>query len=166
VLDEAVLRIEDPLADLPMMPAEVYIPVPIHAASLERRAMSMVVDGTVVALGFVGFATVFVKLAPRILSAVSPATLGAFSALALVGIFLLYQLLFFTFSEATPGMRVARLALCTFTDDSPTRSAMRRRLGAMMLAAAPLGMGVLWMAVDGERLAWHDRMSRMYPREY
>lgn len=166
VLDEPVLRIEDPLADMAMMPAEVYIPVPVHAASLERRAMSMAVDGTLVALGFVAFATVFVKIAPQVLNGTKLATLGVTGAIALAAIFALYEMLFFSFSEATPGMRVARLALCTFTDDNPTRNAMRRRLGAMLLAAAPLGMGILWMAVDGERLAWHDRMSRVYPREY
>ena len=128
--------------------------------------MSMVVDGTLVALGLVAFATVFAKIAPGILTAVAPATLGVLAAVVLVGIFVLYQMLFFSLSDATPGMRVARLALCTFTDDNPTRSAMRRRVGMMLLAAAPAGMGVAWMAVDDERLAWHDRMSRMYPREY
>jgi hypothetical protein len=43
---------------------------------------------------------------------------------------------------------------------------MRRRLATTLLAAAPLGLGILWLAIDGERLGWHDRMSRMYPREY
>ncbi|WP_235011545.1 RDD family protein [Bryocella elongata] len=166
VLDEPVLRIEDPLADMPMLPADVHIPVPVHPASLERRAMSMVVDGTLVALGFVAFATVFAKIAPHVLTTEKLTTLGAISAGVLLGIFVMYELLFFTLSEATPGMRLARLALCTFTDDNPSRRAMRRRVGTMLVAAAPAGMGVLWMAVDSERLAWHDRMSRMYPREY
>lgn len=166
VLDEPILRIEDPDAERGMMPAEVYIPVPVHAASLERRVMAMVVDGSLIALGFVAFATAFVRFAPLALSTVKLTTVGAAAAVALVAIVALYQLLFFSLSEATPGMRVARLAFCTFTDDNPSRKAIRRRLGSVLVAAAPLGLGIVWMAFDNQRLAWHDRMSRMYPREY
>jgi len=80
--------------------------------------------------------------------------------------FLIYQMLFFTLAESTPGMRYARIGLCTFGDSNPTRKAMRRRVWAMLMAASPLGLGVIWMALDGEGLGWHDRMTRMYPRAY
>jgi len=79
---------------------------------------------------------------------------------------LLYQGLFFTLSDATPGMRYARIALCTFSDENPSRSAMRRRILAMLLAAIPMGIGFLWACLDDDGLGWHDRMSRMYPRGY
>jgi uncharacterized RDD family membrane protein YckC len=79
---------------------------------------------------------------------------------------LLYQLLFFSLNESTPGMRYARIALCTFTGQSPTRRAKRRRLIAALLAACPLGLGLLWAWMDDDRLAWHDRISRMYQRCY
>lgn len=78
----------------------------------------------------------------------------------------LYQLLFFTLSESTPGMRAARIALCTFGDDNPTRRAMRFRVLATLLAACPLGIGLFWSFLDDEKLGWHDRMSRMYQRAY
>ncbi len=42
------------------------------------------------------------------------------AAVAFVVFSLFYQLLFFTFSEATPGMRYARIGLCTLSDDNPT----------------------------------------------
>ena len=79
---------------------------------------------------------------------------------------LLYQLLFFTLNEATPGMRYARIGLCTFADANPTRKQMRRRLLAQMLAVGPLGLGLLWVLLDDDRLGWHDRISRMYQRLY
>ena len=63
-------------------------------------------------------------------------------------------------------MRYARIALCTLTDENPTRSAMRKRLLAMLLAAVPLGMGFAWALLDEDRMGWHDRMSRMYQRAY
>jgi uncharacterized RDD family membrane protein YckC len=79
---------------------------------------------------------------------------------------LLYQWVFFTFSEATPGMRYARIGLCTFTDENPTRSAMRRRIFAYALSMGCFGLGLLWTFLDDDRLSWHDRISGMYQRSY
>ena len=78
----------------------------------------------------------------------------------------LFQVLFFTLSESTPGMRWARIGLCTFGDGNPTRRAMRRRVFSTLLAACPLGLGLAWVWMDNDGLGWHDRMSRMYQRAY
>ncbi len=92
--------------------------------------------------------------------------LGASAA----GIFLfftvMYQLLFFTLNDATPGMRMMRIAFCTFRENNPSRKAIRRRLISTALAACPLGLGLAWTLLDSDSLGWHDRMSRMYPRSY
>jgi uncharacterized RDD family membrane protein YckC len=90
----------------------------------------------------------------------------ASSLLVLALLYLLYQALFFSFSESTPGMRCARIALCTFDDENPTRGAMRRRNLAVLLSACPLGLGLLWAAFDEDRLTWHDRLTRTYQRIY
>ena len=92
------------------------------------------------------------------------AGMSAAGIIVLLGV--LYQYVFFTFSDATPGMRYARIGLCTFSDDNPSREAMRRRIFALMLSAAPLGLGILWLFFDEDRLGWHDRISRMYQRSY
>jgi hypothetical protein len=63
-------------------------------------------------------------------------------------------------------MLYARLGLCTFAETNPTRREVRRRLWATAIAVSPLGLGMLWMALDADRLGWHDRLSRMYPRAY
>lgn len=63
-------------------------------------------------------------------------------------------------------MRYARIGLCTLDDNNPTRSAMRRRILATILAACPLGIGFLWAWFDDDGLGWHDRISRMYQRSY
>jgi len=78
----------------------------------------------------------------------------------------IYQLLFFTLNDVTPGMRMTRMAFCTFREDNPSRKAIRRRMISMALAACPLGLGLVWMIMDSDGLGWHDRMSRMYPRTY
>ena len=95
-----------------------------------------------------------------------PSMALAASVLVLALLYLLYQALFFSFSESTPGMRSTRIALCTFDDENPTRRAMRRRILAVLVSACPLGLGLLWAAFDEDRLAWHDRLTRTYQRTY
>lgn len=145
--------------------------VPLHAASPSLRLMAALVDGCLLLAAFLSFAVVFVltlaKLPAPIVTVHPPvqvAAIGAFGVLALMG--LLYQALFFTFSDATPGMRYARIGLCTFNDENPTRAAMRRRVLATILAACPLGLGFLWAWLDDDNLGWHDRISRIYQRSY
>ena len=79
---------------------------------------------------------------------------------------MLYQYLFFKYAEGTPGMRYAKIALCTFDDENPTRKAMCRRVLFLLLSAAPLGLGFAWAWFDPDRLCWHDRISRIYQRSY
>ena len=136
-----------------------------HAAPVSRRLTAGLLDMAVVGAGLAGAIAVAGKLAGGMEGMPLPPLAGAAAAGA--GVFaLLYRVLFFTLNEATPGMRLTRLAFCTFEEASPARSAVRKRLFATLLAAAPLGMGLLWALLDGERLGWHDRMSRMYLRKY
>ncbi len=137
--------------------------LPLKPAPIADRLMAALVDG---ALAFAGF-LVFV-LAFYATTAHPPAgkTAVAGAAIALVVIFVLYQALFFAFGESTPGMMYAHIALCTFDDNNPSRKAMLRRLGALMLAAFPAGLGLIWAVFDEDRLGWHDRISGTYQRSY
>jgi uncharacterized RDD family membrane protein YckC len=147
--------------------ATVHVP---QTAPFSLRLMAGIVDSCIIAaalLAFIAAAGITVqKLAGPATAPMTPqlaiiSAVGAFLILALA-----YQLLFFTFSESTPGMRYARIALCTLDDDNPTRSDMRRRIFASILAACPLGIGYLWACLDEDSLGWHDRISRMYQRSY
>jgi len=104
-----------------------------QTAPFSLRLMAAIVDGCIITAALLAFTAVFAftvgKLdGPATASTGSHITVQT-AAIAAAGIFavftLLYQFLFFTLSEATPGMRYARIALCTFTDDNPTRTAMR-----------------------------------------
>ena len=132
-------------------------------ASIPDRLMAGVVDAALVGIGFALFVLVFAACTTHPPTG-KPLLIGG--AIVLVALYLLYQVLFFTFAEATPGMRYARIALCTFDDENPTRDAMRKRIFALVLAAAPLGLGFLYALFDEEHLGWHDRMTRMYQRTY
>jgi len=81
-------------------------------------------------------------------------------------LYLLYESLFFSLAGATPGMRCARIALCTFDGGNPTRKAMRRRMIAKLLSASLLGLGFFWAMLDEDRLTWHDRICGVYLRRY
>ena len=146
-----------------------------QTAPVSHRVMAGLVDGCLVGLGVVGFGGLFAysTSATPSLPVAGVACGGAF-----VVLFLAYQMLFFTFADATPGMRYARIGLCTFVDENPTRgamrlhpadsipTAMRLRVLAKVLALVPLGLGFLWACLDEDRLGWHDRISRMYQRSY
>jgi uncharacterized RDD family membrane protein YckC len=142
-----------------------------QTASFSLRLMAGIVDGCIITSAFIAFTAVFAitvgKLSgPPSVSRITPQIAAVTAAVTLIALTFLYQFLFFTFSEATPGMRYARIGLCTLSDDNPTRSAIRRRILATALAACPLGIGFLWAWFDDDGLGWHDRISRMYQRSY
>jgi uncharacterized RDD family membrane protein YckC len=125
--------------------------------------MAGIFDLAIVLLAFVLFVLVFLASTAHPPTGKPAWIAGGF---ALGGLFLLYQYLFFKFAEGTPGMRYAKIALCTFEDENPTRKSMRRRIPFLLLSVAPLGLGLLWAWFDGDRLGWHDRLTRMYQRSY
>jgi uncharacterized RDD family membrane protein YckC len=149
------------------------IPAP-QAAPFSLRLMAGIVDTCIVTAALLAFTAAFAttvnkldahaRIVPTGHMSLQSAALMAVATLAVFS--LLYQLLFFTFAEATPGMRYARIGLCTLSDDNPTRSAMRRRIIAVLLAGCPIGIGFLWAWLDEDGLGWHDRISRMYQRAY
>ncbi len=159
---EEAARLANDTGSEPLPLAPSY--VPIQAAPLELRAMSATVD--LILVGFavviaIGVTTHFTHRAlPTGLNAVAVAG-GAMSVF-----WLLYELLFFTLSDQTPGMRYACIAFCTFSDENPARAAIRRRILAQIVAICPLGIGLMWALLDDDGLGWHDRISRIYQRAY
>lgn len=137
--------------------------LPPQTAPLQLRVMSAMVDGMLVMAGALAFVAAYAHAGAEIPVGI-PAVLSVLGILTVTHV--LYQLLFFTFSDETPGMRYARIGLCTFNDENPTRAEMRRRIFAQFVAVCPLGLGLLWILLDDDGLGWHDRISRMYQRAY
>jgi hypothetical protein len=138
----------------------------IYAAPISQRLMCAVLDTLILLAGFGAAAVVAVKTAGGAMHGAPLPILAGSAGGALVVFAAISRLLFYTLNDATPGMRAMRIAFCTFDEDSPKRKAVRRRLFSTLLAASPLGLGLLWAVLDSDRLGWHDRMSRMYPRNY
>lgn len=143
--------------------AEPYVYRGIPQAPWELKLMAAVVDGSLVVGAFVLF-TLEIVSHMRNLPAKHPAELiGVFGILLASA---LYVALFSALGSATPGMRYARIALCSFDGDLPTRKMRFQRLAALGISVLPLGMGILWSLFDEDHLSWHDRLSRTYLRAY
>ena len=169
----SILLAAHPVAAVVEAPEAPFQPVfSPQTAPFSLRLMAAVVDGCIIVAALLAFIAAFaftvgklpVGKLPDSHITLQTAAIGVIGTLVVLT--LLYQVLFFTLSEATPGMRYARIGLCTFSDDNPTRAAMRRRIFAAVLAACPLGIGFLWAWLDEDGLGWHDRISRMYQRSY
>jgi uncharacterized RDD family membrane protein YckC len=131
-------------------------------APLGLRLMALVVDGALIVGMF--FAAAFVAAAEMSQPPVGkPAEMMAVVGLVLT--LLLYHALFFTLAMSTPGMKYAGIGLCTFDNASPTRTGLRKRLGAMVLSLLPMGLGIVWAVFDEDHLSWHDRISQTYLRK-
>ena len=139
-------------------------PPEMLVASFSDRMLAGLVDGALVTLAFLAAAVVVIAS-----TAHPPAGRMALIAIGcgitLFGI--LYQFLFLSFTEeGTPGMRYARIALCTFEDENPSVGQMLMRVPATVLATLPAGLGLLWSLWDKDQIGWHDRWTRTYQRKY
>jgi uncharacterized RDD family membrane protein YckC len=134
----------------------------VQLASMSRRLLATVVDGSLIVGAFLAAA---MEAASRTTDLPAPRVieLGSLATLVMIGV--LYKLLFYTLATATPGMKYARISLCTFRDESPSRAQRCGRLGALLLSLLPVGLGVVWALFDEEHLSWHDRLSRTYLRK-
>jgi uncharacterized RDD family membrane protein YckC len=146
-------------------PTVAAAPVPeLLVAAMSDRLLASVVDGALVTLAFVAAAVVVIASTSHPPAGRMAIVAGACGWM-LFG--LLYQFLFLSYAEeGTPGMRYARIALCTFDDDNLTVEQMRRRIPAMLLAALPACVGLAWAFFDKDHLGWHDRLTRTYQRKY
>ncbi len=134
----------------------------VFLAPLGLRLMAAVVDAGLILAAFFASAVYLLSRMQHPLVG-KPAELFALGGLFLAGF--VYHSLFFSAGLSTPGMRYAGIALCTFDDESPTRARMGRRLGAMILSLAPVGLGFAWAIFDEDHLTWHDRISQTYLRK-
>lgn len=66
---------------------------------------------------------------------------------------------FWTYAGRTLGMQAWRLRLIRANGTRLRWRDSALRFLAALLAWLPLGAGVLWLLVDRDRLAWHDRLS-------
>ena len=79
--------------------------------------------------------------------------------LALLATWALFYLWFWTHGGQTLGMRAWRIRLLSAEGATVGLGRALLRLGAAAISTLPLGLGHLWLLLDRDRLAWHDRLS-------
>jgi uncharacterized RDD family membrane protein YckC len=134
----------------------------VQLAPIGHRLMAALVDSAFITTIFLGIAVVVVA-AITALPAARIMEICAVAAFLLVA--MVYQTLFLTLADATPGMRFAGISFCTFDGQIPIPAQLRSRLGALLLSVVPMGLGVAWALFDEDHLCWHDRLSRTYLRK-
>jgi uncharacterized RDD family membrane protein YckC len=133
--------------------------VELHVAPMNQRIMAAVVDLSLISGAFLTVAFVLsmnMKMLPRVLP------LETASAIGLVLTALSYLAFFFIVEGASPGMMYARLEILTAAGDKADQAQRFRRMGALLLSMAPIGLGAAMALFDENHLCWHDRLSGTY----
>jgi uncharacterized RDD family membrane protein YckC len=131
------------------------------SAGFGRRLAALLYDAILLAallMIFTGGALFFTHGA-----AVVPATAGAWVyvyRLGLVGVIAGYYLLNWLRSGQTLGMRAWHLRAVSESGKPLAFKSAALRLVLSALAWMPAALGVLWLYVDPEHLALHDRLSK------
>ena len=130
------------------------------SAGFGRRLAALLYDSVLLAALLVVFTSGAVFLNHR--RAIEPATAGAWVYLyraGLIGVIAGYYLLNWTRSGQTLGMRAWHLRAVTAAGKPLSLKAAALRFVCGVLAWAPAALGVLWLYLDPEHLALHDRLS-------
>lgn len=135
-----------------MANAQIHTPV---TAGLARRLAAASYD--LLVLGGVLMTTSFPIIMARSGAAV-PVGNAAFRIFLLAQV-AAYFLFFWCRGGQTPGMRAWGLRVEMTDGRALGLPAAARRLAAGMLSGAALGIGLLWILLDPQQRAWHDRLS-------
>lgn len=139
-----------------MIPGATPAPDSHEPASLPRRLGAVIYDTLLlVALLMLG-SFLYVPVVGDIL----PAPLGrALYQIFLLAISFFYFTGFWVRGGQTLGLRTWKLRLVTRDGSSVTWTQATQRFVLALLSWLCLGLGFLWVLVDREKLAWHDRLS-------
>jgi uncharacterized RDD family membrane protein YckC len=127
---------------------------------LVTRALAAVIDGGILNGAYIAISAI---AGVTISDVVGDGGLSVTSAVVAAGLWatasLIYLYFFWGLAGRTPGMRFLGIRIEAAGDPYLGRRRARRRLGGLLLALLPLGLGVLWILVSDDRRGWHDRIA-------
>ena len=69
-------------------------------------------------------------------------------------------ILFWTYKMATPGkMAISAKIVDARTGRKPSTGQFVGRYFSCIISAIPLGLGFIWVAFDGRKQGWHDKLA-------
>lgn len=140
-------------------PSSVIATAPVRAGLL-RRLAAMLYDGLLL-IGVLMLATaLFLPFTggEAVVSGRNPVLEWVYRA-ALLALIVGFFGIFWTLRGQTLGMASWRLRVEREDGALLGWGDTLRRLGWSVLSLLPLGLGFLWVVLDPQRRAWHDRMS-------
>lgn len=141
-------------------------PTPTDSATFGARTMAIVIDSVLLKLLYL---TLLILAAGRLFAIpyADPADLLVALCFYLVllpaGFFFLsmtYFTIFHAWSGQTIGKMVLGIRVVTDNDMPAGLGAAFLRWCGYLMSLAPFATGFLWVAVDRDRRAWHDRLAR------
>ena len=130
------------------------------SAPLWRRLAAIAYDTLLlIALWFATAALLLLLSGGQLTAPDRPLWLLAAEQGALVAVTWGFFVWFWTHGGQTLGMRAWRLKLVTEYGGPVSLPAANRRLLAAVLSFGAAGLGFIWILLDRERCAWHDRLS-------
>jgi len=129
------------------------------SAGFGRRVAALVYDLFLLAALLMIYTSFAILLAHR---ALLPENVGAWAYLYRAGLLVIvagYYIVNWLRSGQTLGMRAWRIHAVSDSGNPLTLTAACRRVAWGVLAWPPAGLGVLWLYVDRDHLAIHDRLS-------
>ena len=154
------------LLESPTVPEEANIanvgPFPWPVAPTASRFVAGLLDALILFGAGALFSVIFLiahgRLAWNPLNAAVIAFIGVFFVMLYFGVFT-------GFTYSTPGLLWKGLEVRTFDGRYPSSVDSFWRAFGYLISASALMMGFVWVLVDGDRLTWHDRMSRTFVTE-
>jgi len=146
-------------AEQPALEKRPGIDIPLQAAAIQRRVLSAIIDGLVIASAGALFGFIFWKV-----TGICPPPLTIIVVASSLGFVLwaVYHYILVVYAGTTPGLRLAGLELLRFDESRPSRRLRRWRVLASFLSSVSLCMGYIWVFLDEDSLCWHDRITRTY----
>jgi uncharacterized RDD family membrane protein YckC len=134
-------------------------PAPPTAGLLRRLAALLYDSLLLLALWFATSALVLAVSGGLLSQADRPLWLLYVLRTCLLLVTFLFWAGFWTHGGQTLGMRAWRLKLVNDQGGPVSWPQAAWRCLAALLSLAPLGLGYLWILIDREQCAWHDRLS-------
>lgn len=128
-----------------------------RARALGRRIGAMAYDGLLVLALLIVPTVLLVATAQGEIPTGTP--LHRVYQLALLAIIVLFYTLSWTRRRQTLGMRAWQLRVVRADGATLRWTGALLRLAASVVSLLPVGLGYLWIVIDRDGLAWHDRLT-------
>ena len=123
-----------------------------------RRFAANFLDGIILGIAYKLVNTVLLAIA----SLTGTAYLGFSDWMLSAIIFWTYMIWFKGYKGATPGYNVFGIRIISINGTQVSIKQITVRIIASFFSAIPLGLGYIWIAVDANRQAWHDKIAGTY----